>query len=196
MRRVGIFGGSFNPVHWGHVRLAEWIVRHGWADEVWLMVSPCNPLKAQAALLPETERLAMARLAADEVAGVRASDFEFSLPRPSYTVDTLRNLSDTYPEREFILIIGADNWEKFSLWKSPEEILRKHRILVYPRSGYSLHIPDAMSKQVKTVQTPLLEISSTFIRKSIAEGKDIRYFVHPAVYRIILEKRLYQVNNE
>ena len=138
----------------------------------------------------------MVKTAIDGYPRFRASDFEFSLPRPSYTVDTLRNLSDTYPEREFILIIGADNWEKFSLWKSPEEILRKHRILVYPRSGYSLHIPDAMSKQVKAVQTPLLEISSTFIRKSIAEGKDIRYFVHPAVYRIILEKRLYQVNNE
>ena len=194
--RTGIFGGSFNPIHIGHLALANYLCEFGHVDEVWFLISPQNPFKQDKKLLDDCLRLELARAAVAGYPRFRASDFEFSLPRPSYTVNTLHQLTAVYPEKEFHLIIGADNWEKFSLWKSPEEILRKHRILVYPRSGYSLHIPDAMSKQVKAVQTPLLEISSTFIRKSIAEGKDIRYFVHPAVYRIILEKRLYQVNNE
>ena len=110
--------------------------------------------------------------------------------RPSYTVTTLQKLSETYPDREFVLIIGADNWAAFDKWKSPEEILQNHRILVYPRPGYEIN-PHELPAQVKAVNTPLLEISSTFIRESIASGKDIRYFLHPEVYRFIKQHQLY-----
>ena len=121
----------------------------------------------------------------------RASDFEFSLPRPSYTIHTLQALSAAYPEREFYLIIGADNWQAFQKWKSPEIILEQYHLLIYPRQGYTLD-ESSLPSRVKAVHSPLLEISSTFIRESLAQGKDIRYFLHPEVHRIIQERKLYQ----
>lgn len=190
MRRVGIFGGSFNPVHWGHVRLAEWIVRHGWADEVWLMVSPCNPLKVQAALLPETERLAMARLAADEVAGVRASDFEFSLPRPSYTWRTLEALRAAFPATAFSLIIGADNWQHFDRWARPDYIRAHHKLLVYPRPGYPLDA-SALPDGVDLLGAPVFDVSSTRVRKLLRENGDVSRLVPAPVLRYIKERHLY-----
>lgn len=190
MRRVGIFGGSFNPVHWGHVRLAEWIVRHGWADEVWLMVSPCNPLKAQAALLPETERLAMARLAAGEVAGVRASDFEFSLPRPSYTWRTLEALRAAFPATAFSLIIGADNWQHFDRWARPDYIRAHHKLLVYPRPGYPLDA-SALPDGVDLLGAPVFDVSSTRVRKLLRENGDVSWLVPAAVLRYIKARHLY-----
>lgn len=190
MRRVGIFGGSFNPVHWGHVRLAEWIVRHGWADEVWLMVSPCNPLKAQAALLPETERLAMARLAADEVAGIRASDFEFSLPRPSYTWRTLEALRAAFPATAFSLIIGADNWQHFDRWARPDYIRAHHKLLVYPRPGYPLDA-SALPDGVDLLGAPVFDVSSTRVRKLLRENGDASRLVPAPVLRYIKERHLY-----
>lgn len=189
--KTGIFGGTFNPVHIGHLALANYLCEYEDLDEVWFLVTPQNPFKKDVRLLDDRIRLEMVEAATRGYPRFRASDFEFGLPRPSYTVDTLRKLSETYPEREFTLIIGADNWAKFDEWRSPEEILRKYQIMVYPRSGYDLHIPDTVQGHVKAVQTPLLEISSTFIRRAITEGKDIRYFVHPEVYRIIREKKLY-----
>ena len=122
----------------------------------------------------------------------RASDFEFRLPRPSYTIHALDELAEQYPDREFHLIIGADNWQAFDRWKSPEEIIRRHHMLVYPRQGYPLEDVTSLPPHVRVVQTPLIEISSTFIRKGIREGKDLRYFLHPEVFRIIQEKELYR----
>mgnify|MGYP002244009273 CR=1 FL=1 len=123
----------------------------------------------------------------------RASDFEFRLPRPSYTIHTLDKLAEQYPDREFHLIIGADNWQAFDRWKSPEEIIRRHHMLVYPRQGYPLEDVTSLPPHVRVVQTPLIEISSTFIRKGIREGKDLRYFLHPEVFRIIQEKEIVPV---
>lgn len=188
--RIGIFGGTFNPIHLGHLALANYLCEENWVDELWFLITPQNPFKQEQTLLDNHLRMKMVEAAIADYPRFKASDFEFTLPRPSYTVTTLQKLSETYPDREFVLIIGADNWAAFDKWKSPEEILRNHRILVYPRPGYEIN-PHELPAQVKAVNTPLLEISSTFIRESIASGKDIRYFLHPEVYRFIKQHQLY-----
>ncbi len=188
--RTGIFGGTFNPIHLGHLALANYLCEENWVDELWFLITPQNPFKQEQTLLDNHLRMKMVEAAIADYPRFKASDFEFTLPRPSYTVTTLQKLSETYPDREFVLIIGADNWNAFDKWKSPEEILRNHRILVYPRPGYEIN-PHELPAQVKAVTPPLLEISSTFIRESIASGKDIRYFLHPEVYRFIKQHRLY-----
>jgi nicotinate-nucleotide adenylyltransferase len=188
--RTGIFGGTFNPIHLGHLALANYLCEENWVDELWFLITPQNPFKQEQTLLDNHLRMKMVEAAIAGYPRFKASDFEFTLPRPSYTVTTLQKLSETYPDREFVLIIGADNWAAFDKWKSPEEILQNHRILVYPRPGYEIN-PHELPAQVKAVNTPLLEISSTFIRESIASGKDIRYFLHPEVYRFIKQHQLY-----
>jgi nicotinate-nucleotide adenylyltransferase len=188
--RTGIFGGTFNPIHLGHLALANYLCEENWVDELWFLITPQNPFKQEQTLLDNHLRMKMVEAAIADYPRFKASDFEFTLPRPSYTVTTLQKLSEIYPDREFVLIIGADNWAAFDKWKSPEEILRNHRILVYPRPGYEIN-PHELPAQVKAVNTPLLEISSTFIRESIASGKDIRYFLHPEVYRFIKQHQLY-----
>ena len=135
MKRIGIFGGSFNPIHLGHTALAAYICEQGLVDEVWLMVSPQNPLKRDLTLLDENERLTMARLAVASYPMLKASDFEFTLPRPSYTYHTLQALRAAYPECEFSLIIGEDNWQCFHRWYRGEDIARETPIIVYPRKA-------------------------------------------------------------
>lgn len=189
--RTGIFGGSFNPVHIGHLALANYLCEYGEVDEVWFLVSPQNPFKQQSELLDDHIRLELVQKAVAGYPHFRASDFEFSLPRPSYTIHTLQALSAAYPDREFYLIIGADNWQAFRQWKSPEIILEQYHLLIYPRQGYSLD-ESSLPPHARAVHSPLLEISSTFIRKSLAQGKDIRYFLHPEVYQAIQELGLYR----
>lgn len=193
--RTGIFGGSFNPIHIGHLALANYLCEYGEVDEVWFLVSPQNPFKQQQQLLDDKSRLRLVEAAVSDYPRFHASDFEFNLPKPSYTVHTLAKLAEAYPERDFYLIIGADNWAAFDRWKAPEEILAKHHILVYPRRGYKIN-KETLPDKVKAVETPLLEVSSTFIRQCLAEGKDIRYFLHPETYRIIQEKGWYQMKEK
>ena len=176
--RVGIYGGSFNPVHFGHVGLARWVIEHTDLDELWLMVSPNNPLKEADTLAPEEERLAAVREAIKGIKGLVASDFEFSLPRPSYTANTLRELKKTYPEHEFTLVIGEDNIAIFDRWREYEYILENYRIFVYPRtsSRQTGGVASAekgkidTAKPVKEIRylsdAPLFDISSTAIRRS------------------------------
>lgn len=186
--KTGIFGGSFNPIHIGHLALANYLCEYGGLDEIWFLVSPHNPLKEESDLWDDQFRLELVRLATEGYPKFHASDFEFSLPRPSYTIHTLDALETAYPEREFTLIIGADNWERFPHWKASEELIARHRILIYPRPGYEVDT-ESLPEQVQLVNTPLLEISSTFIRESLAAGKDIRYFLHSKVYQRIEESR-------
>jgi len=172
---TAIYGGSFNPIHLGHLALGRWLVEHHFVDELWFLVSPQNPLKPAADLLEDAARLHLARLAVQNegVPSLRVSDFEFRLPRPSYMVHTLAALRITYPEREFVLVVGADNWHRFPQWYKSDEILRHHRIIIYPRPGFDIDsatLPQPAAgnlPSVMLVDTPLLDISSTQIREAI-----------------------------
>jgi len=178
--KVGIYGGSFNPVHFGHVGLAKWVIEHTDLDELWLLVSPNNPLKPAGVLAPEEERLAAVQQAIRDIPHLKASDFEFSLPRPSYTANTLRALQQAYPEHDFTLVIGEDNIAIFDQWREYEYILENFRIFVYPRKGSlsTFHTFRSFSKgdknfQLSTIKevrflknAPLYNISSTAIRHS------------------------------
>ena len=169
--KIGIYGGSFNPIHFGHIGLAQWVIEHTDLDELWLMVSPNNPLKDKNILADEQDRLREAKEAIEQLGdkgiGIVVSDFEFTLPRPTYTANTLRELQKRYPEHDFTLIIGEDNLEIFDKWREYQYILDNYRIFVYPRhdcSPYSL--PTAKDLQVLT-GAPYFDISSTYLRKNL-----------------------------
>jgi len=185
MIRTGIFGGSYNPIHIGHLALANYLCEYGELDELWFMVSPQNPFKAHSSdLWDDNLRLELVRLAVEDYPKFHASDFEFHFSRPSYMVNTLQKLREAYPDREFILIIGADNWVSFPRWKDADIILKHHKLMVYPRLGYEID-ETALPDHVQLVNTPMLEVSSTFIRESLKLGKDVRYFLHPKVWKRI-----------
>ena len=176
MKRIGIFGGSFNPIHNGHIALAQSVLRQCRLDEVWLMVSPQNPLKQEAHLLNDELRYRLARTALEGVPGVSASDYEFRLPRPSYTWNTLQHLSRDYPHHTFILLIGGDNWAHFERWRHWQDILRHYDVAVYPRDSH-----------VGTIDVPLLPVSSTDIRRRIRNGQSVAGLVPAAI-----EQRVYE----
>jgi len=170
--QIAIYGGSFNPVHFGHVGLAKWVVEHTDIDEVWLMVSPNNPLKSPRELAPEEERLAGVRKAIEGIPGLCASDFEFHLPRPSYTANTLRELQKAYPQHKFSLLIGEDNWQIFDRWREHDYILQHFPILIYPRHINSptprFHDSPIINHQSSIINlkgAPYFDISSTEIRQ-------------------------------
>lgn len=172
MTEAGLFGGSFNPIHNGHIALAEAVRRLAGLDEVWFVVSPQNPLKQRGDLLDDNLRLEMVRKALEGHDHLVASDCELHLPRPSYTWDTLRHLATTHPDRRFSLIIGGDNWALFDRWYRHEDIIGNHRIIVYPRSGSTIDAA-TLPAGVSLVDTPLLDVSSTEIRRRIRCGEPI-----------------------
>lgn len=186
---VGILGGSFNPVHIGHMILASFMVQWGYVDKVWLTLSPRNPLKDPAALLPDTKRLAMLNLALKGARDINVCDIELSMPRPSYTVSTLDALAAKYPDRQFRLIIGSDNWAIFDRWREPQRILDQYGVIVYPRDGYPV---DGHTDGMEVVKAPLVDISSTFIRNAVARGRDVGYFLPAGVFKYITDHKLYQ----
>ena len=163
MKKVAIFGGSFNPIHTGHIALAQAVQQQCGLDEVWLMVSPQNPLKRNDAdLLDDSLRFEMAQKALEGVEGVKACDYEFHLPKPSYTWNTLQNLTKDYSDCIFTLLIGGDNWTHFQRWRHWKDILWHHDVIVYPRDEYQ-----------GTISVPLLNVSSTEIRKRVRAGQSI-----------------------
>ena len=189
-KRTGIYGGSFNPIHLGHVSLAKALAESSLVDEMWLLVSPQNPFKANANLLDDETRLRLTRLAVSDVPGVEVCDREFSLPRPSYMFNTLTVLSREHPDREFVLVIGADNWERFPDWYRSSDILAAYRVIIYPRPGFVL--PD-VPKGITIADTPLLDISSTAIRRRIANDPDYDgEGLPPAVWKEIKATGLYR----
>lgn len=170
--RTGIYGGSFNPIHNGHIAIAKAMLERGGLDEVWLMVSPQNPLKQASGLLDDELRLDMTRRAVENIPGVAASDYEFRLPRPSYMWNTLQHLSDEYPDREFTLLIGADNWLVFDRWHRAADIIAHYPICIYPRRDYDIDAA-TLPATVRLVDTGLHDVSSTMVRDRIRRGEDI-----------------------
>jgi nicotinate-nucleotide adenylyltransferase len=187
---VGLFFGSFNPIHNGHMMLANYMLAYGGMDEVWFVVSPQNPLKDKKSLLEDLHRLDMVYLAVDGYHHFKVVDIEFRMPRPSYTIDTLVRLSEQYPKRIFSLICGMDSLRTFHKWKNYEEILKYYQLLVYPRKNceageWSSHAG------IKLVDAPEIEVSSSFIRRALAERKDIPFFIPSKVYEHIHKSGFY-----
>lgn len=183
--KIGIFGGSFNPIHVGHVSLAKQLLRLAELDEVWLMVSPQNPLKqGNADLLDDRVRYQMARIAVHGEAGIVASDYELHLPKPSYTWNTLQHLKADYPGNTFVLLIGGDNWQMFSRWYRADDILRNHQIVVYPRRGSDID-KASLPANVTVAETELLDVSSTEVRQLALQGKDISAYVPHSIVPLV-----------
>ena len=188
-KTTAIYGGSFNPIHTGHTQLAQWLVDQGYADELWFLVSPLNPLKQEASstLLPDDVRLRLAQLAVPQSrrSPLRVSDFELSQPRPSYMAHTLEALRRRYPRRHFVLLIGADNWLTFDRWYQPDDILAHHPILVYPREGYPIDPTQLPPTVTLLPDAPLFPTSSTAIRTAIHEGRCQGEWLHARVWEEI-----------
>ncbi|MDE5886103.1 MAG: nicotinate (nicotinamide) nucleotide adenylyltransferase [Muribaculaceae bacterium] len=189
--RIGIYGGSFDPIHTGHAMLANYISQAGIVDELWLMVSKVNPLKTATPPASDDHRLRMASLVAEGCENVCASGFELSLPSPSFTYRTLQKLKEHYPEHTFKIIIGSDNWHEFKRWRNPDEIVREFGVIIYPRPGYE--IEGKLPEGVELLEgVPTVEMSSTFVRNLIKKGKNIIYFVPRDVAEYIRRHQLYK----
>ena len=192
--KIGIFGGSFNPIHSGHAIIAHHIISSGAVDRLWLMVSPVNPLKVGLEQqVADTDRLRMVEMVSRPMEGVETSAFEFTMPKPSYTIDTLNALQAKFPDDEFYLVTGADNWVIFDRWRNSEEILAKYHLLVYPRLGYDVVIPEELRDRVTLVDAPIIELSSTAVRERLAQGLSARYYVPDEVLSYIERKGLYRL---
>ena len=189
--RVGLFFGSFNPVHVGHLVIANYMASFTELDEVWFVVSPQNPLKEKSSLLSENDRLHLVNIALDFHKKIKASDIEFKLSQPSYTINTLAHLAEKFPQHEFCLIMGSDNLTGFHKWRNYEEILRRYKIFVYPRRDKKETEFDK-HPSISFVSAPLMEISSTFIRQSIKEKKDVRFYLHHKVWEYVDEMNFYK----
>ncbi len=189
--KIGLYFGSFNPVHIGHMAIANFMVEFTDVEQVWFIVSPQNPLKDKKTLLDDYQRLEILNRAVGNNPKYRVSNIEFTLPKPSYTIDTLAYLYDKYRNEDFVLIMGADNLESIEKWKNYKEILHYYKLYVYPRPGhdggkYKKH------KKIKFVNAPFMDISSSFIRKAIKAGRKLEHFIPPNAYEYIEEMHFYE----
>jgi nicotinate-nucleotide adenylyltransferase len=197
MSKIGLFFGSFNPVHIGHIAIAGYMKEFTDLDQVWFVVSPQNPLKKKETLLKDRDRFYLTELATVNLDGLQASDIEFGRPAPSYTIDTMALLKERYPQHKFVLVMGEDNLYTLHKWKNAVELVTQFPLYIYPR-------PDAIKKKndlldeilvkatVKWVKAPLMDISGTFIRNGIKKGKNMSYYLHPAVWKYIVEMHFYE----
>jgi nicotinate-nucleotide adenylyltransferase len=189
--RIGLFFGSFNPVHVGHMIIANFMVQNAAIDQLWMVLSPQNPFKERDTLANDYDRLHLLNLAIGDHPKIRSSKVEFSLPQPSYTIDTLTYLKEKYPNDQFSLIMGGDNLASFHKWKNYEQILEHHDIYIYKRSTHSDN-PLEGNERVIVCEAPMLNISASYIRKLIQEEKSIQYLVPDAVYHYLKDSRIYK----
>lgn len=191
--KVGLFFGSFNPVHVGHLIIANFIVQNSDLDQVWFVISPQNPLKKSSSLLNEYHRLYLVQISIEDEPSLKASDIEFRLPKPSFTIDTLTYLTEKFPSHHFSVILGSDSFQNLPEWKNFKQLLKSFPLIVYERPGF---IPENHYEEanIKFLKAPLLEISSTYIRKIIREGKSIRFLV-PEKVRVEIERNGYYRNS-
>lgn len=190
-KKIGLFFGSFNPVHVGHLIIGNYMATQTDLDEVWLVVSPQNPLKKKSTLARDFDRLHLVRLAIEDCPNLKASNIEFDLPKPSYTIDTLTYLNEAYPDKDFVLIMGGDNLGTLHKWKNYEQILNHYQIYVYQRPNYELGNLDT-HPAIKIFEAPLMQISASYIRKCIREGHSIQYVVTQPVFEYINSSNMYK----
>ncbi|MBT3872882.1 MAG: nicotinate-nucleotide adenylyltransferase [Flavobacteriaceae bacterium] len=198
-KKIGLFFGTFNPIHVGHLIIANHMAEFSELDEVWLVVTPHNPHKKKNALLEDTHRLAMVRIATEAYPKLKASTIEFDLPQPNYTVNTLAVLEEKYPDKEFCLIMGEDNLKSLHKWKNYEVILERYPIFIYPRISENLERDANLILEKKAsvtlINAPIVELSSTFIRKNIALNKNIKPMLSKNVWHYIDEMNFYKKSN-
>jgi nicotinate-nucleotide adenylyltransferase len=197
MARIGLYFGSFNPIHIGHMAIAGYMTEFAGLNQVWFVVSPHNPLKKKETLLADHQRLYMTQLAIGDSDKLKSSDIEFKLPVPSYTIDTLAYLKEKYSQNEFCLVMGEDNLFTLHKWKNAEELVKNYPIYVYPRPDLkkpsSLLLSQILLKaDIHQVDAPMMDISGTFIRDGIKNGKDMSYFLPPPVWKYIKEMHFYE----
>lgn len=191
---IGLYFGSFNPIHHGHLIIANHILNESRVQEVWFVVSPQNPFKETASLLNEQHRLQLVKLAINDTAGMRASNIEFGLPKPSYTIDTLIYLEEKYTKHQFTIIMGSDGFQNIGKWKNSKQLLKNYPIIIYKRPGFD--VMEIKDTRISIIDAPLLEISSTHIRKLIKEKKSIRYLVPENVLEQIEREQYYSSSLE
>ena len=187
MKKIGLFFGSFNPIHIGHLILANYILENSDMDELWFVVSPQNPFKDKKSLLTDHNRLDMVQIAVKNYPKMRASNVEFSLPKPSYTIDTLTYLKEKYPNYSFALIMGEDNLDSLPKWKNAEKLMSDYQIIVYPRTfeGEKKDSEYLQHENISMVNAPIIELSATEIRNMIKEGKNVRPMLPPEVFEYL-----------
>ena len=188
--KIGLYFGSFNPIHIGHLIVASFVANHTEIQQVWFVVSPQNPLKTSSVLLHEYNRLHLVQLAMEDDIRLRASDVEFRLPRPSYTIDTLTYLQEKYPQHQFSIIMGSDSFQNLPRWKSFELLVKNYPFIIYKRPGFE--VKDSWNAKLTILDAPMLSISATEIRNNIKEGKTIRYLVTEKVREEIEQNRYYK----
>jgi nicotinate-nucleotide adenylyltransferase len=188
--KVGLYFGSFNPVHIGHMAIANYMVEQTDLKQIWFVVSPQSPFKRRKSLLEDNHRLELLYRAIGDDDRFRVSDIEFRMPKPSFTTDTLAWLTEKHPKNEFVLIMGSDQLPMFPKWKNSDQIVLHHSRYIYPRPGHNF-LKDEQ-KNILVVDAPLIQISASFIRKSIREGKDVRHFLPPAVWEYLDEMNFYR----